>query len=140
MSRKSRRERTPAPKIARIMERIIHWRRTRAKRTKMPEELWTAAVALAREHGLYAAAHGLGVSYDSLKQRLHGSKASKREPKAGSAAAFVEIGAPLSFGGGAGAPTLELTDNDGSKLAVRLAANEIVDIVALAREFWSRRA
>jgi len=130
------RGRTPAPEIGRIRERILHWRRTREKKTRMPEELWAAAVALAREHGLYATAHGLGVSYDSLKQRVRGTTGRKKDSK-GSAPTFVELGAPLPFGGGA--PTLELTDSDGSKLAVRLAANEIVDITGLAREFWSRR-
>jgi hypothetical protein len=131
MSRKSRRGRTPAPEIERIRERIIHWRRTRAKKTRMPEELWTAAVALAREHGLYATAHGLGVSYDWLKQRLYGASTRKKGPKAGSSAAFVELDAPLPFGGGWGGPRLELADSDGAKLAVSLAANEIIDIVGL---------
>jgi hypothetical protein len=102
----------------------------------MPEELWVAAVALAREHGLCAAAHGLGVSYNSLQQRVQGTRAKRRESK-GSAATFVELGPPLPFGGGG--PTLELTDSDGAKLAVRLAASEIIDITGLAREFWSRR-
>ena len=132
------RGRTPAPEIGRIRERILHWRRTRVKKTRMPEELWAAAVALAGEHGLYATARGLGVSYDSLKQRVQGTRARKKEPK-GWAAAFVELGAPLPLGGGWGGPTLELTDSDGSKLAVRLAANETIDITGLAREFWSRR-
>jgi hypothetical protein len=103
----------------------------------MPEELWAAAVALAGEHGLYATAHGLGVSYDSLKQRVRGTKARRKGLK-GSAATFVELGAPVPLGGGWGGPTLELTDSEGSKLAIRLAANEIIDITGLAREFWSR--
>lgn len=137
MSRKSQRERAPAPEIGRIRERILHWRRTREKKTRMPEELWSAAVALVREHGLYATAQGLGVSYDSLKQRAQGKTARKKGSK-GSTPAFVELGA-VPLGGGWGGPTLELTDSDGSKLAVRLAANEIVDMTGLAREFWGRR-
>ncbi len=136
MSRKSVRGRAPTPEIERIRERIGQWRRTRAKKTRMPEELWVAAIALAREHGLYAAAHGLGVSYNSLKQRVQGTRAKKREPK-GSAPTFVELGGPLPFGGGG--PTVELTDSDGAKLAVRLAVSEIIDITGLAREFWRRR-
>jgi hypothetical protein len=105
----------------------------------MPEELWAAAVALARDHGIYAAAHGLRVSYDSLKTRLKGRLPKKRAAKPPSAPSFVELGAPLGFTSGPAGATLELADGNGAKLAVRLAAGEAIDLLGLAREFWSRR-
>lgn len=37
--------------LAVVRERIERWRATREKRSRMPEELWTAAVDLARAHG-----------------------------------------------------------------------------------------
>jgi hypothetical protein len=39
----------------------------------------------------------LGVSYDSLKQRVRGTKARRKGLK-GSAATFVELGAPVPLG------------------------------------------
>jgi hypothetical protein len=50
-----------------VRQRIDPWRKTRVGRGRMPEALWRAAVALAGEHGVYATAQGLGVSYDSLE-------------------------------------------------------------------------
>jgi hypothetical protein len=67
MSRKARRAAIGAREIERVRRRIEQWRRKRAKRTRMPEELWAAAAALAREHGLYAAAHGLRCTFALLQ-------------------------------------------------------------------------
>jgi hypothetical protein len=140
MSRKARRASTRTPDIERVRQRIEQWRRTRAKKTRMPEELWAAAVALARDHGIYAASRGLRVNYESLKTRLKGRRLEKRAPKPASAATFIELGAPLAFAGGRAGATLELVDSTGAKLAVHLAAGDTVDLLGLAREFWNRPA
>jgi hypothetical protein len=138
MSRKARRASIQTPDIERVRQRIERWRKTRAKKGRMPEKLWAAAVALAREHGLYAASHGLRVNYDSLKTRLHGRRSEKRGRKPASAGTFIELGAPLPFSSGPGGATLELVDCKGAKLAVRLAAGDRMDLLGLAREFWRR--
>jgi hypothetical protein len=140
MSRKARRAATGAPDIERVRRRIEQWRRTRAKKTRMPDELWAAAVGLARDHGIYAVARGLRVSYDSLKSRLKGRPPQSRAPKSAPAAAFVDLGPALPFATGPAGATLELTDSSGAKLAVRLAAGDTIDLPGLARDFWRRRA
>jgi hypothetical protein len=51
--------------------RIARWRETRPYRgAAMPTALWAAALALARQHGLYTTARTLRVDYGSLKKRL----------------------------------------------------------------------
>jgi hypothetical protein len=106
----------------------------------MPEKLWEAAVAVAHKHGVNAASRTLRVNYGALKSRLvsafPASGAKRQSSKPPTAAAFVEPNPPLGFGNGT---VLELTDSDGRKLAIRLAAGEDVDLVGLAREFWSCR-
>jgi hypothetical protein len=52
----------------------------------MPPALWQAAVAAAREHGLYATTRALHIDYGALKKRLDAVGA---EPSAGPM--FVEI-------------------------------------------------
>jgi hypothetical protein len=140
MRRKARRASRRPPDIERVRQRIEQWRRTRGKKTRMPEQLWAAAVALAREHGIYGASRGLRVNYDSLKRRLKGRRWEKRAPKPASAATFIELGAPLPLAGGPAGATLELEDSTGAKLAVRLAAGDTMDLLGLAQAFWSRRA
>ena len=104
----------------------------------MPESLWAAAVAVAREHGVYAASRDLGVRYESLRARV-GTSGDKSAPsKRPATPAFVEIGGALPFAGGAGGSSVEVTASDGAKLAIRLGGGETLDVVGLVREFWSR--
>jgi hypothetical protein len=136
--RKARRAAAKVPEIERVRRRIEQWRRTRARKTRMPDELWAAAVGLARDHGVYAAAHGLRVNYDSLRARLKGRPTGATAAKSAPAAAFVDLGPALPFATGPAGATLELTDSGGAKLAVRLAAGDTIDLLGLAREFWRR--
>ena len=46
----SRRQPPLPPEIIEAERRVERWRRTREKRSPMPEELWGQAVELAREH------------------------------------------------------------------------------------------
>jgi len=52
----------------------------------MPAALWTAAIALARQHGLYTTARALHLDYGSLKKRRDAAGAA-----GGAAPAFVEL-------------------------------------------------
>ena len=61
------------------------------RRAKLPESIWEAAAALAREHGLYAVAQALRLDYMGLKKRL-GDVAIRRRGK--SKPVFVELIAP----------------------------------------------
>jgi hypothetical protein len=136
---RQRKQRAKGAEIEQVRRRIEHWRRTRTKKTRMPEKLWAEAVRLAREHGLYAASQGLGVNYEYLKMRLKGRMSPKKRPSSRPAATFVEVGTALPFAGGSAGATLELTEGNGAKLAIRLAAGDRLDLVGLVREFWSRR-
>ena len=62
--------------LRRLIER---WRQTRAKRSPMPEPIWQRAVELAREHGVYATAQALGLSYGSLRTRTEAAAVSPRK-------------------------------------------------------------
>ena len=53
-----------------VRRRIEMWRRTRERRTAMPEALWKAAAELARLRGVHPIARALRLDYYSLKGRL----------------------------------------------------------------------
>jgi hypothetical protein len=42
-----------APDIEQVRELVEQWRKARTAQTRMPEEIWTALVPLARAHGVY---------------------------------------------------------------------------------------
>jgi hypothetical protein len=61
-----------------LHRRIEKWHTTRARRTRMPEELWEAAVEASREFGLWSVSQVLRVNCESLKSRLHAGPATSR--------------------------------------------------------------
>jgi hypothetical protein len=108
----------------------------------MPEPLWRAAVELAREHGVYAVAQALRVSYSSLRTRTEADGATRRaSPESpGPQATFVELPpAVLSAAAVAGGSVVEVVGPSGQRLTVRLRSGEL-DLAELIRACWSGRA
>lgn len=134
------------PEISKLRDQIERWRKTRTKRTRMPEKLWALATALARTHGVYRISQDLGISYDSLRVRVEQSgpgvasrggrprirkAAAKREPK------FVELAAmPTPVAAiGADSTLVEVEDAAGSKLTIRLGDTSPVDVGSVLAAF-----
>lgn len=125
-----------------LRRQIERWRGTRTKRSPMPESLWQGAAALAREHGVYAAAQELGLSYGSLRTRAEADEAVPARAKgAGLArATFVELATgPTGAAPLPGALIVEVTGPKGQRLTVRLHGSEL-DVADLIRACWSERA
>jgi len=80
----------PEP-IAQLQRQLDQFRSTQSQRTKLPESLWQVAVALARQHGVYAVARPLRLDYMGLKKRLGGVPSVRRRA---AKPAFVELIAP----------------------------------------------
>jgi len=88
----NRKERKPvAEPIVELQRELDEYRRSQPRRAKLPESIWEAAAALAREHGVYAVAQALRLDYMGLKKRL-GEGANRRPGK--SKPVFVELIAP----------------------------------------------
>lgn len=136
--------RLPENRVAPIRRQIEHWRQKRAKRSPMPELLWRAAVGLAREHGVYAAAHALQLSYDSLRRRAEAAEGARmrrdRDPVREPPATFVELPPALSIApAGPSDLVVEVVGPSGQRLTVRLRGGEL-DVAELIRACWSGRA
>jgi hypothetical protein len=73
-------------RVERVRRRVERWRARRAHpKSRMPGGLWAAAVALARQDGLYRTARALGLDYASLKRHVAGGNAAGARPT------FVEL-------------------------------------------------
>ena len=56
--------------LEKTRRRVARWREARPYRgAPMPAALWTAAIALARQHGLYTTARTLRIDHGSLTKR-----------------------------------------------------------------------
>lgn len=126
-----------------VRQGIEAWRSQRPKPPAMPEDLWTAAVSLACEHGVYAISQSLRIDYGALKRRVDeaGGEEDRGEDRGSE---FVEVrGAQLLESRATEEDTaresvVEMTRTDGARLVVRLPAQERVDVVGLASAFWDR--
>lgn len=70
-----------------LQRRLTEWRGGHAPRSPLPEELWSAAVELARKHGLHRTARTLPIDYASLRRRLSVTSQTPIPARA----AFVEL-------------------------------------------------
>lgn len=130
---------TAAAQLKHVAERIGQWRATRRKGAPIPPEFWQQATMLASELGVYRVARALRLSYDGLKNRVD----RKALPDAAAQimpGGFIEVG----LGGthtGAGTPAVmvEVTDQRGVTLTVRLAHPQPLDVKALVDRFLEAR-
>jgi hypothetical protein len=114
--------------LDRVYRRFERWRRTRQRRSPIPDALWALALEAARAHGLHQTARTLRLNHTALKQRLRAAGG----PPAN--ATFVElIPAPTAAGP---ACTLELETAWGAKLRIQLARIAPPDLAALSRTLW----
>lgn len=122
------------PALAALLERINQWRRTRAKLSPMPEELWAAAAEVARADGVSAVAAAAGLGYTPLKRRTEAGC----NPRAGASArdGFVEFtGAELLCADATPGPVVELWRPDGLRLVIRGGGGTSVDLDAVVTAF-----
>jgi hypothetical protein len=85
-----RQSKTPIPdEMLNVRTRLTEWRKGHPHRSRLPEGLWTAAVALARRHGLYRTARALPIDYAGLRKRLE--PASPAIPAVARQPEFVEV-------------------------------------------------
>lgn len=118
--------------LGRVQTKFTRWRARQGKPGRpIPEELWTAAVAVARVEGVSATARALGVNRGRLAQRCEGAAECVVE-QSDVVDGFVELDARDMFE--RGRAVVRLTKRDGAQLEVvmegRLAEGSTLAAVA----------
>src|SRR5450755_2306404 len=112
--------------VEQVRRRFAEWRSTHAVRSRLPEELWAAAVELVQRDGMDATARALDVDKPSLRkwaERLRPQRQSRprRSPpkrRLNAMPAFVELLA--SGSSGATSCLVEVESPQGAKLRLEL--------------------
>lgn len=128
-----------------LCHRVEHWRAHRdGGRSLVPEDLWNAAVEVARVAGVHATSKALRFNYYSLKDRLvraDGAALPQRKPDRD--AAFVEV-QMLALPSRAPRESavedktvVELVGTRGARMRIDVTGTSRVDVVGLAQAFWS---
>ena len=98
----------------------------------MPAMLWTAAVALARQHGVGPTARVLGIDYAALKRRV----ATNSQPATDAGPTFVELGPAATLG--LGACVIAVDGRRGRRLRLEVSGLRASDLVAFVQATWGR--
>ena len=134
------------PKIEKVLRRFERWRSAHTGRLPIPQRLWSAAVALAGEHGVFHTAKALRLDYSKLKQLLESSGAVKRSGAtraAGVKSRRIRSEAPPAFMELLASPTagavseclIELEGRRG-KMRIHWKGTAAPDLGGLGRAFW----
>jgi hypothetical protein len=125
-----RRRSVDALTLDEVRSRFANWRQNRRGKQRIPDELWSAAIELARQNGVNPTAAALHLDGGKLKRRMvaAGSVSGKAMPPT-----FVELMAPRTFD----QPecTIELEGRKG-KLRVHWKGATAADVAALSRALW----
>jgi hypothetical protein len=131
---------TTRPTLAEVEERFRQWRRTRETRTsRIPEQLWLAAGAVAQQCTISEVARALRVEHNKLKRYC--PKGSKAEGRGGNARGFVEVemaGAPSAVSRAAAEWVLEVEEETGRKLKVSVRGITARDAVEVVEALWGQ--
>jgi hypothetical protein len=130
----TRSENSRVPSLEDVRSRFDRWRRTRQGKAPIPDELWSAAAAVARRDGVNPTAVALHLDSGKLKRRIAASgPAARKEPPA----AFVELLAPGQARSRSHLPesTLELDGRNG-KLRIHVQAATAPELAILSRALW----
>jgi hypothetical protein len=114
---------------------FARWRKNRKKLTRIPDQLWAAAVEAARLHGVNPTAIALGLDYNRLKKRTRSRSRSTRGEKAKSPS-FMELIVPPETRHFREC-TVELENARGAKMKIHLQNVEMNDLAAWIQRFWS---
>jgi len=130
--------RSDSPPIHPLVQRLKAWRSTRIRGQRIPEELWKAAVDLARVHGLHPTAAALKLNYYGLQRRLLGGRVQRKRRV--TSAPFVELAPPAMPCGLDERGTLEMVKASGARLSLRLPHASPKDLLPLVHLFLRHRS
>jgi hypothetical protein len=122
-----------SPDLPTLRRRFQTWRATRARGQRIPTELWQAAVAVARVHGINPTVTALKLDYYDLQRRLPSgpTRPGGRAPTP----VFVEL-PPGSLSGGAGERGVaELVHAGGTRLILHRGAAGSAELLAVVKLF-----
>ena len=119
---------TQIPNIEDVSSRFAQWRQTRQGKARIPDELWSAAVNLARRDGVNRTAAALHLDGGKLKRMKMTATARRGRP---SRPAFVELIAS-NTAGGRPEYTIEVEGSHG-KLRIYCRGASAAELAALSR-------
>ena len=123
------------PTLGEVEERFRQWRRTReTPRSRIPQQLWQAAGAVAEQRSVSEVARALGVEHNKLKGYC--GNGSQAQGRGGNGRGFVEVQMAAAPRGGTVECVVEVKDKTGRKLKMSVRGITGRDAVEVAGALW----
>jgi hypothetical protein len=119
-----------APDVGEVRTRFENWRQTRKGKARIPDELWSAAVEVARRDGVNQTATVLHLDGGKLKRRIMAADSVREKTEA---PAFVEMMVPHAAV--SSECTIELEGRKG-KVRIHWTGATAADLASLTRALW----
>ena len=121
-----------ATDIDRVRQQFKAWRQTRAKRTPIPQHLWTAAAGLTGRYSICHVSKALGLNYTALKEQVIKSTPQQASTEPGCSSTFIELPSPAP----ALESTMEMIKPDGAVMKLQIKGATRWDLLELGKAFW----
>jgi hypothetical protein len=121
-----------APSLEQVQQRFESWRQRRKKRTRIPQNLWKAAVSLSQEYSIFQLSKALRVNSTALKKQVAKFNSPEPSPPDVSCTSFLELPAPPVP---AMESTIEMIKSDGSVMRMHVKGAGRSDWVELGKAF-----
>jgi hypothetical protein len=130
---RKRRKKTVLPgSLERLRKRFESWRQQREKGTRIPEELWQAAMEQSANLGVNQVSQALRLNYNDFKKRIKSS--GKPVVSVSEQPAFVEVA--LNRVDGARECVVEIESSAGDRMKLRFRGESAMDVIEWSRAFW----
>ena len=124
----------PATSLAAVKLQFKTWRETRKQKTRIPDELWTAAVSLSDRYSIHHISRALHVNHTALKDRVSACKANRNQQ---THQCFIEFPPPQSPGSEC---LVEMENRFGDKMRMHFSGGVGLDLWVLSQNFWEKRS
>ncbi len=124
----------PLTSLATVKLQFKTWRKTRKQKSRIPDELWTAAVSLSDRYSIHCISKALHVNHTALRDRVSSYKTNKNQH---THSCFIELPPPQS-------PVfeclVEMENRFGDKMRMNFSGGVGLDLWALSQNFWEKRS
>lgn len=124
----------PPTTLTEVQSGFADWRKTKKHRSRIPEDLWAAAVMLSQQHSLCQISKALSLSYTDLKKRVEKSPKTPLPCKAIPSLDFIAIDIPPPHSTEC---IIEMEHSNGNKMRMHFKGNVDLDLQSFAESFWS---
>jgi hypothetical protein len=126
------RSKNPPLSLEEVKARFEEWRLNRKGKAAIPDELWAAAVEVARREGVSRASTELRVEWNHLKRRMAAASRASSKP---APPRFVELVAPRGESLSLPECVIEL-EGRRAKLRIQLKDASASYLATLSRQLW----